>query len=178
MQCLCPQAPKTLELLKRKPHSKLPYSVSTTERLNKAVHRQPGRETVIKREKGGPKNKRPTKHALQSPLKQYAESKRNPAAENANTTDATSVQENEVEEITVQQLLEKCDEAIEKHKKWPLFLDSNDSKPVSTFLGYQSNMLLDAKKGMLESGLKKTKSIEQVEEEWRVLAKNTLMRAG
>ena len=99
-------------------------------------------------------------------------------AENANTTatDATAVQENEVEEITVQQLLEKCDEAIEKHKKWPLFLDSNDSKPVSTFLGYQSNMLLDAKKGMLESGLKKTKSIEQVQEEWRVLASKALVK--
>ena len=83
---------------------------------------------------------------------------------------------NEVEEITVQQLLEKCDEAIEKHKKWPLFLDSNDSKPVSTFLGYQSNMLLDAKKGMLESGLKKTKSIEQVQEEWRVLASKALIK--
>ena len=45
-------------------------------------------------------------------------------AENANTTatDATAVPREQVEEITVQQLLlEKVSEAIRKHKKWPLF---------------------------------------------------------
>ena len=91
------------------------------------------------------------------------------------TTTETTGDANVVEEITVQQLLEKVDEAILTHKKWPLFLDSNDSKPVATFLGYQQNMTIDAKKGMVESSIKKTKSIEEVQEEWRQLASKSLI---
>ena len=91
------------------------------------------------------------------------------------TTTETTGDANVVEEITVQQLLEKVDEAILTHKKWPLFLDSNDSKPVAAFLGYQQNMTIDAKKGMVESSIKKTKSIEEVQEEWRQLASKSLI---
>jgi len=91
------------------------------------------------------------------------------------TTTETTGDANVVEEITVQQLLEKVDEAILTHKKWPLFLDSNDSKPVAAFLGYQQNMTIDAKKGMVESSIKKTNSIEEVQEEWRQLASKSLI---
>ena len=72
-----------------------------------------------------------------------------------------------VEEIKVTQLTEKWDECISVHKKWPLFLDSNDSKPVAAFLGYQTVLPIDAKKGMVEASIKKSKTIEAVREEWR-----------
>ena len=51
--------------------------------------------------------------------------------------------------------------------KWPLFLDGTDGKGFITFLNYQSYKLVEVKKGMAEVSIKKSKSVEEVREEWR-----------
>jgi|EP00505_MAST-04D_sp_SCG-Rhode-Island_P001681 hypothetical protein len=81
-----------------------------------------------------------------------------------------------VEVIKLPELLDKWEECIKVHKKWPLFLDSNESKPVASFLGYQTLLTIDAKKGMVESSIKKTKSIDDVREEWRALVTKCMIK--
>ena len=51
--------------------------------------------------------------------------------------------------------------------KWPLLLDSNENTPLVSFLQYQSFTLVEVKKGMVESCIQKTKTVEEVQEEWR-----------
>jgi hypothetical protein len=50
---------------------------------------------------------------------------------------------------------------------WPLFLDGTDGKGFISFLGYQSFHLLEVKKAIADVNINKTKTVEQVREEWR-----------
>ena len=50
---------------------------------------------------------------------------------------------------------------------WPLFLDGTDNKGFISFLGYQSFHLLEVKKAIADVNINKTKTVEQVREDWR-----------
>mmetsp|Transcript_35821 Transcript_35821/g.43258 ORF Transcript_35821/g.43258 Transcript_35821/m.43258 type:complete len:202 (-) Transcript_35821:92-697(-) len=72
-----------------------------------------------------------------------------------------------IEDIFIKEIPAKIEAAVSEGK-WPLFLDAQDSKPVSTYFQYASGVrMVEAKKGLGEAVIQKIKSVEAVQEEWR-----------
>ena len=59
---------------------------------------------------------------------------------------------------------------------WPLFLDGTDEKGFISFLGYQSFHLLEVKKAIADVNINKTKTVEQVREEWRKIVVDCMIQ--
>ena len=102
-----------------------------------------------------------------------AEAEGKPAAEatpepegTADAPEAEAATTPVITECTLKTFQEEIKKAIAEGK-WPLLLDSNENSPLITFMNYQHFQCVEVKKGMAESMISKTKTIEEISEEWR-----------